>query len=83
MSLIAFKDFLFRNASFGKKIMGLVILDDKSNVPSLKIMIKRGFLMPTLGYVIFVKSIFTGDDFKNWELDKLKTKVVPNKKKEI
>ena len=33
---IVIKDLLFKNASIGKKIMGLVIVDDKKNIPSIK-----------------------------------------------
>ena len=74
--LISTKDLLFRNASVGKKIMGLVIVDDKRNIPNIKNMLKRGILMPTLGYIIFITSAFDKDYFEMWELNTLKTMVV-------
>lgn len=73
------KDLLFKNASIGKKIMALVVVDDKRNVPDKKTILKRGILMPTLGYMVFVTSGFDKDYFEMWELNILKTMVV-NKK---
>lgn len=76
---IAFKDFLFRNASLGKRIMGLCIVDDKGNVPTYQTMLKRGCVMPIWGYTTFMRSKFSDVDFEDWELKRLKTRVVDKK----
>ena len=76
---IVIKDLLFKNASIGKKIMGLVIVDDKKNIPSIKVVLKRGILMPTLGYTIFITSGFDKDYFEMWELNTLKTMIICKK----
>jgi len=77
--LIALKDFLFRNASLGKKIMGLCILDENGTVPNVKIMLKRGFFMQTAGYVTYLRYCFSDGDIVEWELQHLKTQVVSQK----
>ena len=52
------KDLLFKNASLGKKIMGIEIFDCNWKKPKGFILIKRAFLMLTIGYVICYKSFF-------------------------
>lgn len=73
---IIFKDFLFKNASVGKKIMGLIIVDDNWRTPNFKAMIKRGIIMPTFGYIKLLSVGVKSMDFENWELDTLKTRVI-------
>jgi len=70
------KDLLFRNASLGKKLMGLVVLDQSGDIPTVRIVLKRGCIMQTLGYVTFVRYCFAKGDIVAWELQKLGTKVV-------
>jgi len=52
------KDMLFRNASLGKKIMGISIFDRNWKKPSFPLLFKRAFLTLTVGYMICCKSIF-------------------------
>ena len=74
--LIIFKDFVFRNASVGKKIMKLRIVDENWNIPSFKLMLKRGFMMQTVGYATYIKYCFLGGDIVDWEMKCLRTQVV-------
>ena len=81
VAYFACKDLLFKNASLGKKIMGLMIVDANSCVPGYKEIMKRGILINSWGYMSMVKTVFFGkDSFKeweqNWEIDHLKTRVI-------
>lgn len=40
------RDLLFRNASFGKKLQGIIVVDDYGNVPSVKQLLLRN--IPTV-----------------------------------
>ena len=66
------RDLLFRNASLGKKIMRIKIVDFDGNMPKAKTVIKRGFLMNTVGFVL----LFLKYDIQKWEIDVCKTKIV-------
>lgn len=78
---LMFKDFVFKNASIGKKMMGLIILDKAFDVPSAKTMIKRGALMYTWGFVMFAYCKVVSDmRFEDWELDFFGTRVVDKKR---
>ena len=73
-----FKDVLFRNASIGKVIFGLVILDTNWKRPGIWTLIKRTPVMLTVGFVIFrIKKDRSW--FLEWELATLKTRVVERK----
>ena len=72
---LAFKDFLFKNQSIGKKIFNLIIVDNKWEIPSRKTLLKRGLLMP-LGYAKFVRNGFKLSVVEDWEIDVLKTRVI-------
>ena len=72
---LAFKDFLFKNQSIGKKIFNLIIVDNNWKIPSRKTLLKRGLLMP-LGYVIFLRNGFKISVVEEWEIDVLKTRVI-------
>lgn len=74
--VIGAKDCLFRNASLGKKIMGLRIVTEEGMLPPLKTIWKRGIVMQTIGYTTYIKYRFTEGDIVEWELQHLKTKVV-------
>lgn len=79
---IFFKDLVFKNASIGKKIMGIAIYDDKWNKPNAKQIIKRSLLMMTYGFVLFWKTIFVGESkitLFDWERETLKTRVIDKK----
>ena len=76
------KDLLFRNASLGKKIMGIEIFDCNWKKPKGYILIKRAFLMLTVGYVICYKSFFVDkDNFRifDYERETLGTYVIDKK----
>ncbi len=77
--IIAAKDSLFRNASLGKKIMGLRIVMEDGTLPPLKTIWKRGLVMQTLGYTTYIKYRFAGGDIIDWERQHLKTKVINQK----
>ena len=78
------KDFLFKNASLGKKIMGIEIFDCNWKKPKGYILIKRTFLMLTVGYVKCCKSFFIDkDNFRirifDYERETLGTYVIDKK----
>lgn len=76
------RDFTFRNASIGKKILGIAIYDEKWQYPSLKKIFVRSIVISTAGYVIFFKFKFIDGNliqFLDWERDKLGTRVVDKK----
>lgn len=77
-----FKDVLFRNASLGKKLMGLVILSEDGVSPPIKVIVKRGIIMATIGYINAIKFMLLLDysAFVDWELSHLKTKVVDRRR---
>ena len=56
------KDLLFKNASLGKKIVGIEIFDRNWEKPKGYVLIKRTFLMLTVGYVKCYKSLFIDKD---------------------
>jgi hypothetical protein len=70
------KDLMFKNASLGKRIMGLIILDEKWEVPNAKQIFKRGVTMTVMGMVIYSKTYMTEGDFEGWELSKSHTRVL-------
>lgn len=76
------RDFTFRNASIGKKILGIAVYDEKWKYPSLKKIFVRSIVISTAGYVIFFKFKFIDGNliqFLEWERDKLGTRVVDKK----
>ena len=77
-----FKDLIFRNASIGKKIMGIVIYDNDWKSPSIKKMLKRSALMYTIGYVLLFKHKFVDGQIIHifdWERNVLGTRVIDKK----
>ena len=52
------RDFLFLNASIGKKIMGIAIYDRKFERPKLFTLFKRSFLTATVGFALLYKAKF-------------------------
>ncbi len=77
-----FRDALFKNASIGKKVVGIAIYNDDWKNPGVKTLVKRSFLTFTLGFVLFWKSIFV-DESKisvfDLEREKLGTRVIDKK----
>ena len=77
-----FKDLSFKNASLGKKIVGIVIVDEKWQAPQRKIIVKRAIMMSTVGFCLAWKCKFidgTPIDLFDWEREKLKTQVIDRK----
>lgn len=73
---IGAKDLLFRNASIGKFLMGIVILTKEGRKPSIKTILMRGIIMQTYGYCKFVLTGFDKEYIQQWEMEKLGTCVV-------
>ena len=76
------RDFTFRNASIGKKILGIAVYDEKWQYPSLKKIFVRSIVISTVGYVIFFKFKFIDGNiiqFLDWERDKLGARVIDKK----
>lgn len=76
------KDIVFRNASVGKKVVGIAIYNDNWQSPSIIVLFKRAIIMSTIGYFIFWKSKFVNGDiisFFDFERDTLKTRVIDKK----
>jgi uncharacterized RDD family membrane protein YckC len=63
------RDLLFRNASFGKKIQGLIVVDKKGNVPSFKALVLRNIPSILLLAYEFIQiknySLRIGDELAN------------------
>ena len=74
------RDFLFRNASLGKKLMGIAIYDNRWQKPTLSLLFKRSFLTYTVGYTKYIKSkCYSGESAMvlfDWERDAMKTRVI-------
>ena len=79
VALLCSRDLLFRNASLGKKILGIVILNDDWQPPQGLALIKRSFLTITMGYVLVWRAKFVDGNFMNvfdWEREILHTRVI-------
>ena len=78
-----FKDIVFRNASIGKKIVGLVICNKDGSLPDFKILVKRAFLMYSVGYYYFLKGLCIDkiyfSELVYWEENTFGTKVINSK----
>ena len=78
-----FRDLLFKNASIGKKLLGLVVVDDKWSKPNFFTITKRAAITVTLGQVLYFKLKGQSESrdyarlaFAEWEYRHLKTRVV-------
>ena len=79
-----FKDCIFKNASIGKKILGLRIYGLNWKPIGVFEMVKRTVFMLSAGYLMFLKIKFLGSksdmmEFFDWERDQLKTVVIDEK----
>ncbi len=77
-----FKDIVFRNASIGKKILGIVIYDKQWRAPKCTLLFKRAAIMLTVGCVKLWKIFHFGDSYitlMDWEREKLGTVVIDKK----
>ena len=75
VTMISCKDIMFKNASFGKKLMKLEIVNTDGTVPTCRTIIKRAFLMQTVGYIHFFTTS-PKEQIVDWEASKLHTKVI-------
>ena len=76
------RDVLFKNASIGKKLIGIAIYDNDWKSPRIPLLIKRSLLVSTVGYVILLRSYsMHGDKISviDWERDTLGTRVIDKK----
>ena len=77
--LFFFKDCVFKNASIGKKLMGLSIYNSDWKAPSIKVLFKRGALMLTVGYLLTWKALAVGESLISvfdFERERLGTQVI-------
>lgn len=73
-----FSPLIFKNASIGMKFMGLMLVDENFNVPSVKLIMRRWILLPRWALEYF-KSIFNENTTNEWELEYLGTQLVSTK----
>ena len=76
------RDYLFKGASIGKKILGIRIYNDDWKSPTFLKLLKRSFLTTSYGWMLWWKSKFIEECFSDiieWEREKFGTRVVDNK----
>ena len=76
------RDFIFKGASIGKKLLGIRIYDKNWESPSFSVLLKRSFLTTFVGYFMCFKIKFVDGsiiDIIDLERDKLGTRVVDKK----
>ena len=76
------RDLLFRNASLGKKLLGISIYSENWTVPSIKTLLLRAPITMTVGYSKVIKAMLIDGNYLgviDWERECLKTQVVDNK----
>lgn len=76
------RDFVFRNASIGKKLFGIAIYDKNWKKPTFILLLKRSFLTATVGYVLAWKYRFIDGNtllLIDWERETLGTMVIDKK----
>ena len=80
--LLIFRDFIFRNASIGKKFLGLRVYDGNWEKPKASILLKRCFFSSFVGTFILFKAKFFDENslmFFNYEKEKLNARVIDKK----
>lgn len=73
------RDIVFRNASIGKKIMGIAVYDKNWHAPKFRTLIFRSFLTSTVVYVMAYKAKFIDGNMMSvidWEREHIKTMVI-------
>ena len=76
------RDIMFRNASIGKRMLGISVYDTDWKKPKLSHLMKRSFFMMGVGYVIYWKSKLTDGnaiDVVDYERETLNSYVIDNK----
>ena len=76
---IFLRDLICKNASIGKKVMGLMVLDENWEVPKRSFLIGRAFFSSTIGYYRYILMWFRKEnktEFFEWEKEHLKAYVV-------
>lgn len=82
LPLYIFRDIVFRNASIGKKIMGLAVYDNAWQPPKILTILKRDAVMLFVGMLMLYKIFCISGgiiEFFNWEMNVLGTRVVEKK----
>lgn len=79
---LVFRDALFRNASLGKKLVGLAVYDEKWSKPRISRLVVRATLSLSVGYIILIKCKLTDGNllpFFDFERDHLRARTVDKK----
>ena len=82
LGMLLVKDLVFRNASIGKKIMGIAIYDENWQVPKIKTMLKHSLIMPFAGFALASKAKFIDGNLIqvfDFERDRIGTQVIDKK----
>ena len=82
LSVFFLKDIVFRNASIGKKIMGIQIFDGCWKNQRFTLLIKRSFMISTAGFALMWKTKFISGEkltIFDYEREKIGTVVIDNK----
>ena len=77
-----FRDCAFKNASIGKKIMGIEIFTTTWSKPNILHLAKRSLYITTLGYALWWKLLVSGESMVTlfeWEQKKVKTTIISKK----
>ena len=76
------RDVFFRNASLGKKILGIAVYDEEWKAPKLSLLVKRSAVLTFIGYFMIYKAKFVDGSYISlfdYERDHFKTQVVDKK----
>ena len=82
LSPFFFRDLVFRNASIGKKIMGISVFDSKWEKPKVSVIVKRDFWISIVSYGLLFKSMFSNGDYISifdYEREKIGSAVIDDK----
>ena len=76
------RDVFFRNASLGKKILGIAVYDEEWKAPKLLLLVKRSAVLTFIGCFMIYKAKFVDGSYISlfdYERDHFKTQVVDKK----
>ena len=73
------KDLIFRHASPGKRIMGLVVVDMEGRIPSIRGVMVRSVISNVVGVYIFQWYWITSRNYTDWENEYVRMKVIERK----
>ena len=79
------RDLIFRNGSVGKKITGLIVVDNKWDIPGVGIIIKRAAIT-SFGHILLYRFRLLNENWEmaclaelEWEYSRFKARVVEKK----